>query len=387
VQVERCENGGSFRALSGRHAVFHDQPETRTMRTPRSLAVAVIAATLLLPTVSNAQSSPAIITDDYLGGSSSSHSLTATVPLRRGISTSVKIVKDFIDLVPFELVSISGGGTISSLSNGRTSQGKGFIAMSVTVPSGQTPGSTITLKVGLNDEFKFKAVHRGEISNITRTPNPSTIAPGTSWNAVVSGVDLGSVALNSLLQCHSVTESNRSNSSVTFRLTKTDGCSTTTNFTAGFRGTASDDPPSYVTPQGGAISIAFSYAPPPPTGLACTSDPALGLPNIIAPANGAQLSFLPATTSPVNVTIRWDSLTASNRPAPLNEWIVTARTVSALGAILVSSGGKQATTITVRGLQTTLRLALPDTHTVTIRPKNCGQEAPSRSVTFGVIRQ
>ena len=324
--------------------------------------------------------------DDFASGKST-HSLTATVPIRRGVTTNVRIIKDLIDLVPFNLVSITGGGTISGIRNGKVGSGlagKGFIEMNVAVPSGQTLGSTITLKIGLSDEFRFRAVHRGLVTSITKTPDPGTIAPGTAWTATVQGTDLGSPVLGaSTPACHTVTVLNRTNTSVQFRLVK-QTCPNTSFTFALTRGSGANEAPSYPLASGVVSGFGFQYDPGPPSGQLCASQPNIGAPRITAPGAGQTLVFGAGTSSPTNIVIRWDSLTNSQTPAPNNEWIVTRRvqnTRSSLPLAFVN------VSTTVRALSVSLPFTIPGSHTVTVRAKNCDVAAPASSVTFSTVVQ
>lgn len=312
------------------------------------------------------------------GSGEISYANGSTPKIRRGMTSRVRIVKDLIDLVPFQMVSVSGGATIGSLSNGRTGNGTGFLAMDVTVPSTQTTNSTITLNVGLSDHFNLKVKHRGLVSSITASPQPSTLQAGTPFVATVQGTDLGDPVadLGSGQTCHSVTVGTRTNTSVQFTLTRQATCGTN-SFTLGVDPSANDDPPKYLTSTGIAPGLGFSYIPPPPSGIACVSDPNIGVPTVIQPANGQVLVFGSGTPSPTLILFRWDSLTLGQRPAPNREWIVTRPGVKSQpfsNLIITAPAGQQPSV--------SLSRAIPGTHTVTIRAKNCGQTAPATTLTF-----
>ena len=316
---------------------------------------------------------------------SRNYGLTQTVPIRRGVTSNVVIVKDFIDLVPFNLVSITGGGTVSSISNGRNSRGKGFIQMNVSVGANQTTGSTITLKIGLTDQFRFRVTHRGLVTAVVKNPNPQNVAAGTPWQLTLQGTDLGTPVIRTAsLACHTVATGARTNTSVVFTLTRAATCPNT-QFSVIFAGqSTSTDAPTYVTSSGSLANFAFTYAPPPPVGLACASAPNIGTPVIRTPANSQALIFGAGTISPRNITIRWDSLTTGQIAAPLNEWIVSRRvpnTKTRTGPSLTGLGFLNVDT-QVTGESVVLPFTIPGTHTVTIRAKNCGQSAPTASVTF-----
>jgi hypothetical protein len=301
----------------------------------------------------------------------------------------VTVIKDLIDLVPFQLVSITGGGSISSLSNGRTSSGTGFIAMDVAVPSNQAPNSTITLNIGLSDKFNMRVVHRGLVSAIVASPQPSTLQVGTPWVATVRGTDLGdAVAHVAAPSCHTAPVlGNRTADSIRFTLTRSATCSTN-SFSLTLEPSANDDPPKYVLSSGARPTLNFSYIPPPPVGVACTSNPGLGQAVVRTPGNNQVIVFGGGTSSPTNIVIRWDSLTALGQPVPNNEWVVTrgGGTTTASG-LLIGGGGAKGTSVTVVGLSKTFAFTIPGTHTISVRPKNCGQNAPATTVTFSTRYQ
>lgn len=347
-----------------------------------TLARLTIIAAIATPSLVAAQD---IVIDDFASGKAS-FPATTTVPLRRGVTSNAQIIKDLIDLVPFNMVSISGGGTISSINNGRTSSGKGFIRMNVTVPSGQSLGSIITLKVGLTDQFRFRAVHRGQVSSATASPQPSTITAGTPFTVTVQGTDLGNPVVQTTgLPCHTIAESNRSNTSVRFTLTRLATC-TSSQFS--FRltpGAGGNEAPSYPLATGSPAGFSFSYLTPP-VGLACSSQPSIGAPRITTPAAGQVLVFGSGTSSPTNIVVRWDSVTATNVAAPNNEWIVSRQVRTTVSRTQPTFGFTTVST-EVRGLSIALPFTIPGTHTVSIRAKNCGTAAPSSSVTFSTAVQ
>lgn len=343
----------------------------------RRIARIAMLTALITPAAIGAQN---IVIDDF-GSGTTSYPASSTVPLRRGVTTNVQIIKDLIDLVPFNMVSISGGGTISSISNGRTSAGRGFIRMNIAVPSGQTTGSTITLKVGLSDQFTFRATHRGLVTSVVSAPQPSTIVPGTPFVVTVQGTDLGNPVVRAI-PCHTIAESNRTNTSVRFTLTRAATCANT-SFSFNLTPAAgSAQAPSYPLASGVASGFGFSYQPPPPSGLACASAPGIGQPRISSPAAGQALFFGSGTNSPTNIVIRWDSLTSSQVAAPLNEWIVTRGVQGTRSAIGPSLTGIRSVQTEVRGLSVSLPFSVPGTQSVTIRAKNCGVAAPSTTLTF-----
>lgn len=338
------------------------------MRRYRALLTALTLGTPLAGT--GAQD----ITVRDFGVAQVTYTSSQTPKIRRGMTSRVTIVKHLLNHVPFELVSASGGATIGNLSNGHASNGTGFIAMDVTVPAAQATGSTITLNVGLIDKYNFTVVRRGLVTSITGNPQPTTIAAGTPWVATVQGTDLGTpVSTLGAAQCHTSTAGAASNTTVQFNVTRQASCAVT-SFVLGLTPSAANDPPNYRLANGAIPTLSFSYLP---AGVACTSNPNVGAPIISQPSNSQVIVFTSGTPSPASVLIRWDSLTqGSNQPAPNNEWVVARGGKNKSGSFMFVNS------FVVKGLSTTMSFAIPDTHTVSVRPKNCGQTAPSTSVTF-----
>ena len=306
--------------------------------------------------------------------------LTATPPLRRGVTSQVLIIKDFIDLVPFSLVSTTGGGTISSISNGRTLGGKGFIKMNVAVPAGQSPGSIITLKVGLSDQFTFKAVHTGLISSVTANPLPASVLPGTPFVVTFQGTDLGApVADLSNASCHTASLGPRTSTSAQFTLTRSANCDQTV-FMFTIAPSAGDDPPNYRTAAGLPTVFVISY-------LGCAPEPSIGAPVITQPANGQVILFGQGAASPGNILFRWNALTVGQRPAPNRQWIVTRESTGRRPISQLISAGITVTAPQGTPPSVTLSFAIPGRHSVTIKAKNCGENAPSSTVSFSTQYQ
>jgi hypothetical protein len=307
------------------------------------------------------------------------YNLSSIPVVRRGVTSSVSIRKNLIDLVPFGMVSVSGqGATISNLQNGTTG-GTGFLAMNLSVPSSASLGGTIALRVGATDIFQFRVVARGLVSSITKAPDPSTIAAGTQWIATVNGTDLGTPIIDAgVLQCHTVSSNNRTNSSVDLPLQRTNANCNTTTFSFRLKNGSANDPPSWALSNGNTTNFSFTYQPPPPSGVTCTSAPNIGTPVITGPANQQVLVFGRGTVSPTPATITWNLNTAPNNvPAPNNEWIVSRS----------GTGLKGTATTTVTGTSKSFNFTIPGTYTVTIRAANCGQSAPPSSVTFSTRYQ
>ena len=309
------------------------------------------------------------------------YQLSQRPPVRRNTTSSISIRKNLINLVPFELVSVSGAGaTISNLNNG-VSSGTGFISMRLTVPQGAALGTVITLSVGLTDRFTFRVVNQGAITSITKNPDPSTLQAGTPWVATVAGTDLGSPVVNpTAVPCHTVTAANRSNTSVQFTLQRSATCAQS-SYSFRLIGSATNDPPRWATPTGGSSEFGFAYVPPPPSGVTCTSNPNLGTPVITKPTNNQVIVFGAGTPATTNITISWSDVTQpGNVPVPNNAWVVTSQVASL-------TGGTQKQTKELTGTSIVFPYAIPGTYRVIVRPKNCGQTAPSASVTFSTQYQ
>lgn len=347
----------------------------------RSRSAVLVTALTLSAASAGAQD---IFVRDF-GSAELSYTNGARPKIRRGMTSRVRIVKDFIDLVSFQDVSVSGTGVrISNLNNGRTNNGTGtgFLAMDVTVPATFSTNSTITLNVGGSDRFVMSVVHRGLVSAIVATPQPSTIQAGTPWVATVRGTDLGTpVADLGTGSCHNAPTVNRFTDSVRYTLVRQATCSIN-SFTLSVDPSASDDPPKYSLSSGATPSLSFSYIPPAPSGVQCVSNPGLSQPVIRAPSNLQTLVFGSATPSPTNIVIRWDSLTNTAQPVPNNEWLVSQVALNTtIGGV---NGGSTAkgTVFTVKGLFRTFSLAIPGTYKFTVRPRNCGANAVAASVQF-----
>jgi hypothetical protein len=293
----------------------------------------------------------------------------------------VKIVKDFIDLVSFGNISVTGSGVqIGSFSNGRTPSGTGFLSMNVTVPGGFNVGSNITLNVGSSDRFNLRVVRQGLVTSITANPQPSTIQARTPWTATVSGVDIANVTpAFAAPSCHTTSNLTQSATTVTFTVTRNVSCTTNT-FQLGVNpSTSNNDPPKYVTSAGQAPGLGFSYQP---IGVACTSVPNMGKTIIRTPSAGQVIVFTGGTPSPANITIRWDSLTLNQQAAPNNEWIVAYTPGNTSGGGLLPGTNGKSKFFTVRGLFKTLPIVIPGTHTVSIQAKNCDVPADVASMSF-----
>jgi len=107
--------------------------------------------------------------------------------------------------------------------------------------------------------------------------------------------------------------------------------------------------------------------------MTCASVPGIGAPVITSPANGQVFAFAAGANANQSMTIRWNLLTNSQQPAPNNEWLVSAPIAFQKGAALST---------TVQGTQFTRTFPLPGTYTVSVRAKNCGETAPSTTVSF-----
>jgi hypothetical protein len=306
--------------------------------------------------------------------------LAGPAKARRGVTSTVEIVKNLIDLVPFDQIKIhSGPTTISGISNGRTtSSGTGFIRMSMTVPAGVSPGSTVTLDVGFLDHFNFTVEHTGQLSAAPSfTPSPTTVVAGTQIVVNGSGVDFGTPSILAL--CHSVVMGAHDQDSFTATLTRQSSGTCSSNngpFALSIHGSGTGDPSLYATSQGvTSFSLPAYFIPPPPPGLTCSSVPNIGPPNIIRPVDQQVFEFATGANASQQVSIVWSKHTANSQLAPNNDWIVSVpsdRTVT--GSI----------NITIRDTVVTRAYVVPGTYTVSIRAKNCDTSAASKSVTFGL---
>ena len=345
------------------------------MRTTWMLSIAATAALLSGGSrVSYAQDGITVLDFSNSSRGGVTIGLTSTGKLRRGVASTVVIVKNLIDLVPDGQISVSGGASLASgITHGHTSSGEGFISMKISVPSGQTINSTITINVGLLDHFKFLAVHRAQISGITFNPNPTTIQGGTAFVLTITGTDFGAPNLTLIgTACHSVSNVTRTATSFSATLQRLSTCTNLGPFGYTLSSTASGEPGFYAEGNG-AFSFTFGpYVAPPPTGVACVSVPGIGAPVITAPINNATISFFSASGSPQTVTITWNRNTVNNVAAPNNEWLVTLPTTT------LSRGG----TLDIVGTSVGPKFPVPGTYTVSVKAKNCGTAAPSASVTF-----
>lgn len=302
--------------------------------------------------------------------------LTNTGKLRRGVTSTVMIVKNLIDLVPDGQISVSGGGSLASgITHGHTSSGEGFISMKVSVPSAQSINSTITINVGLLDHFNFLAVHRAQVSAISFNPNPTTIQGGTAFVLTVTGTDFGSPNLTlGGTACHTASNVTRTATTFSATLQRISTCTNLGPFGFTLSSTASGEPGFYAEGNG-TFSFTFGpYVAPPPTGVACVSAPGIGAPVITAPKNNSLISFFSGSGSPQTVTIVWDRNTSNSVAAPDNEWLVTVPT-SKIGF---------SSTLDIVGTSVSPKFAVPGTYTVTVRAKNCGASAPTAFVTFSL---
>jgi len=346
------------------------------LRTRLGYLIAVAAPILLAtPQTSRAQNE-GITWVDFVG----THfiGLTNAGTFRRGVTSTVTIVKNFIDLVPDGQINLSGGGTLSPITHGRTSAGEGFISMKVTVPSGQTVGSTITINVGLVDHFAFSVAPTGMISSIGFQPNPTGIVGGTPFVITVNGTDFATMLITQ--SCHAFTNPHATATSFTVTATRTSTCASNVGpFTFGVISN-SGTPPGFYAKSDGTKSFTFGpYQPnpPPPTQVICTTAP-VGAPVITAPTANQTIEFSSTSNATQNVTIAWDrNTTPGNVPAPNNVWLVTYPTQ-------FNKQGQTLTTVTdsVIGNSKTIPFHVPGTYTVSVKAKNCGTPGPSSSVRF-----
>jgi hypothetical protein len=313
-------------------------------------------------------------------------SLTGTGRLRRGVTSSVRVVKNFIDLVPDGLISVSGGGSITgAITHGRTRSGTGFIEAKIAVPAGQTLGSTVTLNVGTSDRFPFRVLRKGLLTSVTFSPNPTTLNGGVPFTVNVAGDDLGTGPQIQPVTCHTAAAGARSNTAFATTLTKvtnTTGCGSSNvgpfNFT--IRSTTTNEPAVYATSTG---TKSFAFGPyVAPVGVACTSVPGIGAPVITRPADGQRIVFGAGAATTQSIAIFWNKRTQpGSLLAPLNEWLVSLPALSGKQSSLISISQPSITTTVVDTVKVA-SLTVPGTYTVRIRAKNCGATAPTTSITF-----
>jgi hypothetical protein len=137
--------------------------------------------------------------------------ITATsIPLRRGVVSTVRIVKHFIDLVPDGQIEAGGSGMsvqhpLHRTIHGRTTGGIGFIEMKVRVDAGAQGGDEI--RVGASDKFSFDFFPMNRITALVYDPNATTVAAGTPITVRVEGEDFEANIAN--LACHAVARGSR----------------------------------------------------------------------------------------------------------------------------------------------------------------------------------
>jgi hypothetical protein len=350
----------------------------------RHFTAAALAIAALAP-AGRADAQDLILVRAFTGTTGQDQFPPGTQPyIRRGRTSSVEIVKDLIDLVPFGMISVSGGGAfISGFQNGRTAQGTGFLRLSMGVPETTAVGTIITLSVGLTDRFEFNVVRTAIVTSLTRNPDPSTIVPTTPWLATFQGTDIGAPELDlSRLQCHAAREEARTNNSFAVTLTSAEPCSAA-GFILVLRAIPGQTPTQYRFNNGAPATFSFVYAPEGPV---CTSIANLqAAPVVTNPANGQLIVFGPSTVSPTQITLRWEALLQPGQiQPPLNEFIVTRQVPRATSPLVNEQGlaGPVIVSETVGGTSKTYSFAIPGTYTFSVRAKNCGDSAPSTTVTF-----
>jgi hypothetical protein len=348
-----------------------------TMRTTWTQSIALAAALLCgAATTSFAQDGITVLDFSNSSRGGVTTSLTGTGKLRRGVTSTVVIVKNLVDLVPDAQINVSGGGSLASgITHGHTSAGEGFISMKVAVPAGQAINSTITINVGLLDHFNFSTVHRAQISAVSFNPNPTTVQGGTPFVLTITGTDFGTPTLTLAgTACHSTSSITQAATTFSATLQRLSTCTSLGPFGFTLSSTASGEPGFYAEGNG-TFSFTFGpYVAPAPTGVACVSAPNIGAPVITNPVNNSAISFFTASGSPQTVTITWSRTTANNVEAPGNEWLVTVPTAKV--------GFTES--LDIVGTSISPRLAVPGTYSVSVRAKNCGTSAPAANVTFSL---
>ena len=344
------------------------------------LGLTTLAAVLVSLSPPVLQAQDGVIVTDFSTTTGRNFGLTGLPILRRGVTSTVEINKNLIDLVPFNQIHVRGGAGIvpGSITNGRTASGTGFIRMSMVVPPLQGIGQTITLDVGLIDHFTFTVQHTGLITALNFSPNPATVVEGTPIILNGTGVDFDTPEV-SPITCHTVVMGARPPSpSPTFTATAT------RNSTCSFAnapsqfdvlGKGTGDPALYATAQAVFRFTFPAYlGPAPPTpGLTCLSAPGIGVPVITSPSNGQVFAFAAGANASQQLAVTWNLQTGNSSLAPNNEWIVTSPPERERGL---------PTSTTVRGTQFLRSYPLPGTYRVSVKAKNCGEAAPSATVSF-----
>ena len=315
-----------------------------------------------------------LVTDFSTPHTPVTYPLAGPAKIRRGVTSTVEIVKNLIDLVPFDQIKVhSGPTTIANKSNGRTSSsGTGFIRMSMTVPAGVAAGSTVTLDVGFLDHFNFTVQHTGQLSAAPIfSPSPTTVVAGTPITIQLNnGVDFGNPTIVAI--CHS--ESSPAPNPTAFSATLTRQSSGTCGsnngpYAVSVHGSGTGDPVVYATAAGtSGFSIPAYLVPPVQQQLTCASVPNIGAPVIARPANEQVFAFATGATPRQQISVVWAKHTRSSQLAPNNDWLVTSEGV----------------TTTVRDTVFSRTYVVPGTYTVGVRAKNCDTSAGSASVTFAL---
>jgi hypothetical protein len=327
-----------------------------------------------------------IFVTDFHSTTASFYDLTATGHLRRGTTSNVQIVKDLIDLVPFDQIKTSTSGvTLSGKTNGRTSAGKGFIAFSLAVSATQTLGSTVTVDVGLLDHFKFTVRREGLISNVTFTPDPATVSAGTAITINGTGSDFGTPALTAI-QCHTVTTGASTATTFSATATRSVTCANSGPYGFSVNGTGANDAPIYATSNHLIGFSLASYKALPPPLPPCQSAPGIGTPTVTSPTNGQRFEFVSGTASPQSLTVRWSNITSSNQAAPNNEFIVVLTRTDATSTLknertLIPAVTTKDSSLVV-GTVLTKNFVLPGSYQLSIRARNCGDFGPITATTF-----
>src|SRR5437763_6452908 len=93
----------------------------------------LVAALLIAPAVAGAQG--ITVFDFALPAGGAFHQLGATPPLRRGVTSTVRVTKNLIDLVPDFQIKIDNGATLGHITHARDNNNMGYIEMPVTIPA------------------------------------------------------------------------------------------------------------------------------------------------------------------------------------------------------------------------------------------------------------
>jgi hypothetical protein len=341
--------------------------------TPTRLGT-LITALLLLPAALRAQEGVTVF--DFANGSAGNHYSIGTIgKLRRGTTSSIRIARNLIDLLPEGNFTVTGGTREPGIIRGRNSGGTGFIQIRVSVAADAGINSAVTVNVGDLvggvTRYEFKAVRKAMIRTVIFSENPVNIPPGRQFLAKVQGEDLGDNARLSGLTCHNSGSPSGSETELRWALARSNTCTSLGPFT--FEVVSGQDgyPFQYATSAG---TSRFQFGPY----LPCPLD--LGAPVILSPSFD-QVFVLPSKGDSIqSIQIVWRSRTDNGLADPRGEWLVR------LPERVLSTGPFGTTvpaqTKSVRDTMITEQFRAPGSYNVFIRPNNCGSDSHGRSAVF-----